>query len=96
MRPGEQDLGGQERADAGLVEQLRSELADELVDLAGELALLERSGSARGERLARRASSVPRSSGSRRLVGARRGQAIEQPGPGQAAQLCAQRLRRGH
>ena len=42
MRPGEQDLGGQERADAGLVEQLRGELADEPVDLAGELALFER------------------------------------------------------
>ena len=28
--------------DAGLVEQLRSELVDQLVDLAGELALLER------------------------------------------------------
>ena len=40
VRPGEHDLRGQERADAGLVEQLRSELAGELFDLAGEFAFL--------------------------------------------------------
>ena len=42
MRPGEQDLRGKQRADAGLVEQLWGEGADELVDLAGELALFYR------------------------------------------------------
>ena len=38
MRPGEDELGGQEGTDPGLVEQLRREGLDELLDLAGELA----------------------------------------------------------
>jgi hypothetical protein len=40
VRPGDQDLGGGERTDAGLLEQLRRELACERLDLACELALL--------------------------------------------------------
>ena len=37
--PGEQQLGGRQRTDAWLVEQLRSEAADELLDLPRELTL---------------------------------------------------------
>ena len=40
VRPGQQDLRGRERTDAGLVEQLRRELARERLDLPCELALL--------------------------------------------------------
>jgi hypothetical protein len=39
VRPGQHDLRGGEWADAWLIEQLRRELACELLDLAAELAL---------------------------------------------------------
>jgi hypothetical protein len=40
VRPGDQDLRGRERTDAGLLEQLRRQLSRERLDLACELALL--------------------------------------------------------
>jgi len=39
MRPGEQQLRRGERADAGLIEQLRRELAGQVPDLGCELVL---------------------------------------------------------
>ena len=95
MRPGEQDLRGEDRADAGLVEQLRRELAHELLDLAGKLALLERevlhaaSNSAKGEQ---DAAELGVASTGR----AHRGETVEQPRPAQAAELRTERLWRGH
>jgi hypothetical protein len=95
MGPGEQDLRGQQRADAGLIEQLRRKLPDEAVDFAGKLSLLERqvlyaaSDSAKRKKgaLEFRIASTGR---------AHRSEAVEQSRPSHIAELSPKRLRRGY
>jgi hypothetical protein len=92
VRPGEHDLRGRGRADAGLIEQLRCQRVRELFDLARELALFVGqvldAASDRAQRLQRAA----------RLdvtvtCRAYRGQSTQQLRACQRTQLAPQRLR---
>ena len=79
------------RTDAGLVEQLRCELARERLDLACELALLGgQLQDASGDRAQREQAAAQLGVAS--AVGSRCGEAVQQPCAGQRPQLAAQRL----
>ena len=85
-------MGGGVRSDAGLVEQLRRELAGERFDLACELAFLGgQLQDAAGDRAQREQAAAE--FGIASAVGSSRCEALQQPGAGQRPQLAAQRLR---
>jgi hypothetical protein len=84
----EHHLRREERPDSGLVEELRCDAAGELLDLAGQLTFLA------GELPYAPCESFERELGATDLgigapVGSRSGQAGEQPGTGERAQLTA-------
>src|SRR5262245_53716378 len=88
------ELGGEERTNAGLVKELRSEGLDELLDLTGELALLgcELLDAAR-DRLEREQRTAEL--GVRPAIGPSGGQAREQTSRTERSQFAAERLRGG-